>query len=194
VTATLRRRSGPAAPLALDAWRSPATDAERALLASVAGPVIDLGCGPGRLLVALGEMGVPALGVDTSPHAVGHTLAGGATAICRSVFERLPGEGRWRSALLFDGNLGIGGDPSRMLRRVATLLGPGGAAYVETEPPPVPTCVDDVRVDVDEHIGPWFTWAWVGADNLESFARDAGLRVSCWHRPDNRFVAELVAV
>lgn len=191
MTATLRRRAGSASPLAVDAWHAPATTAERALLATIDGPVIDVGCGPGRLVVALGELGVPALGVDTSPHAVDRTLSSGATAICRSVFDRLPAEGRWRSALLLDGNVGIGGDPTRILRRVADLLAPGGTAYVEAEPPHTPTCVDDVRLEVDDHVGPWFSWAWVGADRLASFAHDAGLLLTSWERPDDRFIARL---
>ena len=189
MTATLRRRTGSSVPLALDAWHAPATAAERALLAAVDGPVIDLGCGPGRLVVALGELGTPALGVDASPHAVDRTQASGATAICRSVFDRLPAEGRWRSALLFDGNVGIGGDPTRILTRVAQLLAPSGSAYVETAAPDVASCVDEVRLEVDDHIGPWFAWAWVSADHLETTAADAGLRLHEWLRPDGRFVA-----
>ena len=30
----------------------------------------------------------------------------------------MPGEGRWETALLADGNIGIGGHPARLLRRV----------------------------------------------------------------------------
>ncbi|HVV35147.1 MAG TPA: methyltransferase domain-containing protein [Acidimicrobiales bacterium] len=191
MTAALRRRGGSVAHLPVDAWDAPATPGERAVLATMHGPVLDVGCGPGRLVVALGEIGVPALGVDTSPYAVDRTLGRGASAICRSVFDRVPGEGRWRSVLLFDGNVGIGGDPVRILSRVAELLAPAGVAYVEVNPPGTATRVEDVRLEVDDHVGPWFAWAWVGADELATLATAAGLRLRQWLRIDGRFIAQL---
>ena len=39
----------------------------------------------------------------------------GGPALRRSVFDPLPGEGRWGTALLLDGNIGIGGDPRALL-------------------------------------------------------------------------------
>ena len=60
-----------------------------------------------------------------SEAAVAHTVGLGGQALRRSVFEPLPGEGRWNTALLIDGNIGIGGDPDALLRRIAQLLAPG---------------------------------------------------------------------
>ena len=54
--------------------------------------------------------------------------------LTRSVGDRLPGEGRWGTVLLADGNIGIGGDPGWLLRRCAGLLRPGGLALVEADP------------------------------------------------------------
>ena len=54
-------------PLDIAGWSSRADPVELRRLAAVRGPVLDIGCGPGRLLVALGERGIPALGVDASP-------------------------------------------------------------------------------------------------------------------------------
>ena len=84
------------------------------------GPTIDLGCGPGRLVARLVERGVPALGVDQSATAVGLARRSGAPALRRDVFEPLPGTGRWQTVLLADGNVGLGGDPWRVLRRAAS--------------------------------------------------------------------------
>ena len=111
-----------------------ATATERRLLRGLEGPLIDLGCGPGRMVKAATRSGISALGVDLSPDAVDAANAAGLTVLRRSVFEALPLEGRWRSALLLDGNIGIGGDPTRMLARCAQLLGPGGVLLVETHP------------------------------------------------------------
>ena len=52
----------------------------------------------------------------------------------RSVFDRLPGTGRWGTVLLLDGNLGIGGDlsPSRSGRPSCSA---DGVVVAELDPP-----------------------------------------------------------
>lgn len=187
----LRAREGSARPLAVEHWSSPATGAEIELLAGLSGPVLDLGCGPARLVVALAERGTPALGVDASPSAATHGTNRGATVLCRSLFDPLPGEGRWHSILLFDGNIGIGGDPVRLLERVGSLMAPDGIALVEADPPGSTTNLTEARVDAHGVLGPWFPWAWVAADRLDEFAASAGLALSGWLRPDGRWVARL---
>ncbi|WP_203434253.1 methyltransferase domain-containing protein [Jiangella asiatica] len=191
MTIILRRRDGAAQPLALDHWVAPATPAERALLAALPGPVLDLGCGPGRLVVALGELGIPALGVDASDHAVAHARARGALALRYSIFDRLPGEGRWRGVLLLDGNVGIGGSPEVLLSRVGGLLAPDGHALVETAPPGVGTVRAEARLERDGEVSGWFPWAWVAADDLAALAGTAGLRLAGWHEADGRWIARL---
>ena len=52
------------------------------------------------------------LGLDLSPVAVRLARARGADAILRSVFADVPHAGTWRTALLLDGNIGIGGAPA----------------------------------------------------------------------------------
>ena len=59
----------------------------------------------------------------------------GVPALRRDVFDRVPGEGRWHTVLLADGNIGIGGDPVRLLQRVRTLLATGGRVVVELGAP-----------------------------------------------------------
>ena len=83
---------------------------------------------PGR---AAGRLGHVVLGIDVVPEAVRQARERGAAAIVRDVFDPVPGEGRWDTALLADGNIGIGGDPVSLLRRVRTLLAPGGRVVVE---------------------------------------------------------------
>jgi SAM-dependent methyltransferase len=172
----VRRGNGVAYPLAVERWASAATPGETRLLRGLEGPVLDLGCGPGRLVVALGEAGIPSLGVDASPHAAAWARLRGATVMLRSVFDRLPGEGRWRSALLFDGNIGIGGEPVALLYRIATLLAPRGRVVVETEPPGTPTVHDHVRLEHGDSVGAWFPWTWLGSDDVDTVTARAGLR------------------
>lgn len=175
MTIVLRRRDGLAHRLVTADWHAPATTAERALLAGATAPVLDLGCGPGRLVAAAAESGLVALGIDTSPLAVASARDRGLAVLQRSVFDPLPGEGRWGTVLLMDGNVGIGGDPRRLLARAGVLVGGHGRIVVEVGPPGSETVAVDTRVEHGEEVSNWFPWAWVAADDLAGFAAEAGL-------------------
>ncbi|HEX4822540.1 MAG TPA: methyltransferase domain-containing protein [Acidimicrobiales bacterium] len=175
MTVQLRLADGDTRRLTLEDWYGAATTAEVELLRMLRGPVLDLGCGPGRLVVALNELGTPALGIDASPNALGHAAARGAAALHRSVFDPLPGEGRWATVLLFDGNIGIGGDPIGLLRRVAHLLGPDGRAVVEVDSTVGPARTVSARLEQDGELTAWFPWAIVTADAIDGMAEAAGL-------------------
>lgn len=178
--------------LPIERWRSGSESGDELLLGRCTGPTVDLGCGPGRLTVALAARGVVALGIDISPVAVRLTVGRGAPALRRDVFGRLPGEGRWRHALLADGNIGIGGNPVRLLRRVVELLGAGGTALVEVDPPGSGLRRDQVRVAAgDEAAGQWFAWAFVGAEAVEETAAQAGLSTRWVAERGGRWFAEL---
>ena len=97
-------------------------------------PCSTLGCGPGRHLHELSGRGVYALGVDLSAVAVDLACSGGARAMVADIFGDVPGAGSWRTALLLDGNIGIGGDPVRLLTRLRSLLTDEGVALVELDP------------------------------------------------------------
>lgn len=138
-------------------------------------PVLDIGSGPGRLTVALAGRGLTALGIDVAGPAVDMTRRAGAAALRRDVFAAVPGEGRWRTALLADGNIGIGGDPVALLRRVTELLHPCGRALVELEPPGRATRRARVRLRRGDRYGDWFDWAYAGVDDIAALAAAAGL-------------------
>jgi hypothetical protein len=121
---------------------------------------------------------IAAMGLDIAETAVSLTRGQGLPAVLRSVFAPLPGEGRWPTVLLMDGNIGIGGDPARLLRRVRGLLAPGGRLLVEADP----------DVDADEQLtvrfaqggratGPAFGWARVGMAALRRTASTAGYTI-----------------
>ena len=197
--------SGPAEPVTLHgedglvirlevgryAGRADAVD--RLLLAHCTGPTLDIGCGPGRLGAELARRGVPALGVDVTPVALLLARASGATVLGRSVFDRLPAEGRWPHALLIDGNIGISGDPAALLTRIKALLLPTGATLtVETTPhetderhrlrPPGdaihPDAIDPETVDPETAVpGPAIPWARIGPDALRALAEPLGYQV-----------------
>lgn len=185
----LELATGERVRLAADRWRAAPESSDEMLLAHCAGPTLDIGCGPGRLTRALADRGVPALGIDVSPVAVGLTLARGGAALRRDVFGQVPGTGRWHTVLLADGNIGIGGDPVRLLRRVRELLAPRGSALVEIEPPGSGVRNRPVRLNGR---GDWFPWAWLGADAVADTAGKAGLRAEWLAEDGGRWFTELV--
>jgi SAM-dependent methyltransferase len=176
----IERADGSRVPLAVDDWLHE-IPGDKSLLDRCDGPTLDIGSGPGRLTVALAERGIPALGIDITPHAVTLARWSGALVMLRDVFGRVPGTGRWMTVLLADGNIGIGGDPAALLRRAGELLAREGRALVEVEPPGSPLRQEEVRLTYAGLASAWFPWAFVGADHIEDVARDAGLgEVETW--------------
>jgi SAM-dependent methyltransferase len=173
----------------VERWTATADAVDERAVAGLAGPVLDVGCGPGRHLCALARQGVVAVGIDVSPMAVGLARLAGAHAIVGSIFEEVPGSGRWGGALLLDGNIGIGGRPERLLRRVADLLAPGGRIVVELGAPSRATVRTRVRLETVRAASDWFDWAEVSAADADRLLGDAGLVVARrWHERDRWFV------
>jgi SAM-dependent methyltransferase len=162
--------------LHLDRWDGPADEDDEVLLARCLGPTLDVGCGPGRLTAALAERGVVVLGIDVVHGAVGRTRERGGAALRRDVFETLPGEGRWETALLADGNVGIGGDPVTLLHRLRELLDPRGRVVAEVGPPGTPHTDDWASLECgdEQQVIPWSV---VGVEDIGRFAQLAGLAV-----------------
>ncbi|TDB71672.1 bifunctional 2-polyprenyl-6-hydroxyphenol methylase/3-demethylubiquinol 3-O-methyltransferase UbiG [Micromonospora sp. KC723] len=177
--------------LAVDRWHGPAEPATGPVVARCAGPTLDLGCGPGRLTVALTRAGLTALGVDVSARAVALTRARGAVAVRADLFDRLPAEGRWAHVVLLDGNIGIGGDPVALLSRCRSLLGPAGTVLVELDPPGAGSWQGLAHVVSGRDRGPVFRWARLDAGAVHDTATRAGLAVREVFRAGRRWFAGL---
>ncbi len=172
-------------------WTRPADRADHQMLALCRGATIDIGCGPGRLTGALSELGHTALGIDVVGQAVSLTRDRGAAALQRDVFDTVPGEGRWHTALLADGNVGIGGDPVALLTRVRELLDPDGVIVAEVAAPGVPGSSGWATIEVESHRSRPFRWAVLGVDGVREVAHDAGLVEESVHCFDGRWVVVL---
>jgi SAM-dependent methyltransferase len=173
-----RLLDGTAVPLPLERYLGSADATDESLVDGLDGPVLDVGCGPGRHLAALAVRGVFALGVDLSTVAVELAVGGGGRAIVGDIFDELPGGGTWRSALLLDGNIGIGGSPVRLLARIGALLHEGGELLVELEPPGAVTCSTQARLETDGVTSAWFPWARVAAPEIAPIARAGGFHAT----------------
>lgn len=179
-------------PMDAGRWSADADATDHSLLDGAAGPVLDIGCGPGRMVRAAMDRGLSAIGVDVSPTAVGIALAAGLTVLNRSVFEQIPLEGTWGTLLLVDGNIGIGGDPEALLRRCASLLGHGGAVIVEVSGDPThDTSYEGTIIDSSGRRSSSFPWAEIGVDSLRVRATAAGLTVTQSWLTDGRSFARL---
>ncbi|WP_217210943.1 class I SAM-dependent methyltransferase [Streptomyces sp. AC550_RSS872] len=178
-------------PLDVESWCAAPDAVDTDVLRRCSGPVLDVGCGPGRLVAALAARGIPALGVDVSPAAVARTRRLGGSALRRSVFDRLPRESRWGTVLLMDGNVGIGGDPVTLLTRLREVVRPGGRLLAEAAGDDVDERLT-VRVeDAHGRHGRPFPWARVGVTALLHTAQVTGWIVTGRWTADSRPFVEL---
>jgi SAM-dependent methyltransferase len=157
-------------------WNADADDADLTLLSSVTGPVLDIGSGPGRMVRAAMNLGLDALGIDVSPTAVDVARALGGSFLQRSIFDPLPGEGTWQTALLVDGNIGIGGDVPTLIARCRDLLAPSGEIVIELDGDP--DHEEQYLAEVVDSRGrrsASFRWAAIGRNRLALMLPTLGL-------------------
>jgi len=182
---------GRTAPLEVGRWSSPDWVDRELFVDPCDGATIDIGCGPGRLVGEITSRGIPAMGIDVSAEAVRQTRVRGALALCRDVFASVPGEGRWSYALLADGNLGIGGDPVRLLGRLRAVLGREGRVIAELADEGS-GARERRRLQVEGRLSEHYEWAVVGLDAIAEVARRAGMTVAGTRTLGGRHAATLV--
>jgi SAM-dependent methyltransferase len=173
-------------------WTGGLRPGDRSMLDRCDGATLDVGCGPGRLVAALHRTGRATLGVDICPEAVRQARRRGAPAVRGNVFAPMPGEGGWTSILLADGNIGIGGDPQRLLRRCAALVHRHGTILTELHPPDALTWSGSVLLRHGEQVSRPFPWAAVAARDVADLADQAGLGLRTLWTEAGRWFAHLV--
>lgn len=172
-------------------WDATADGSDREVLEHCSDLTLDIGCGPGRMSEELGRRGLRVLGIDLVPEAVDRARRRGVSVLERDVFDPVPGEGRWRCALLADGNIGIGGDPARLLSRVHSLLAPKGRVVVDLAPPGTGLRERTVALECSGRRSEPFRWAMVGPESMPGIARRARLALVGQHRTGDRHFAVL---
>ena len=177
--------------LPVDDWTRHADPADHVLLDSCQGATLDIGCGPGRLTLALRDRGHAVLGIDIVSEALDQARSRGALVEFGNVFGPIRDEGHWDTALLADGNIGIGGDPAVLLARARELVRPGGRVVAEVREPGVALRVLWATLESGESTSRPFRWAIAGMDDIEGLAGQAGLEVLTHQQVDRRWVVTL---
>jgi SAM-dependent methyltransferase len=172
----LRSTDGRGEAMDVARWSARADLTDLTLLASVTGPLLDVGCGPGRMVRAARELGISALGIDVSPAAVTLARSEGIRVVEGSIFDRVPMEGEWQTVLLVDGNVGIGGDVEELIARCVELISPEGEIVIEVNSDPLHHRTYTATV-VDDRGGESaaFPWAEIGILRLVRIAALKGL-------------------
>jgi hypothetical protein len=98
--------------------------------------------------------------------------------------------GRWSTVLLVDGNIGIGGAPLILLRRVAELAATAGRILVEVEGPAERSGLVELRLASGDAVSEPFRWARLAVQDAGGVAAMAQLRVDeLWEEAGRWFVA-----
>ena len=167
---------------------------ERTLLELAEGPVLDVGCGPARHARLLQAAGLTAIGLDRSALAIGLARSLGLRHWLHAD-ARVGALPSVRTALLLDGNLGLGGTPDgavRLLHRLAAACGPGGRLLMSGRAPRHgrlrPLVVRDEYLG---QVGPWGRWLQAGLPAVLDLAHPAGWRLQHAATAGSRYWAAL---
>lgn len=191
-----------------DQWPS----VDRDLLATVAGRVLDVGCGAGRHAVAVREGGARVVGLEPSPGAAAVARARGLDVVRASVYDPPAGLGVFDEILMLGNNLGLLADARtavRVLSTLATLAAPGARVIADNLDPYLTTnpahlayhernrargrMAGQIRMRVRDGItaSEFFDYLFVSPDELTALLAASPWRLDRLHQRDVGYVVEL---
>lgn len=178
-----RRRSTAATPCPpctpsrsppVEGWDAP----ERELFDGVdlAGPVLDLGAGAGRVALHLQERGLAVTAVESSPGAAEVCRRRGVADVRVHDLNDPPADRAWGTVLLLCGNLGLGGSWEGNRRLLATLADrcAPGAVLVGDSVDGRPRPQVRLRIRHDGVVTPWWDQRNLAADEVGALVDGSG--------------------
>ncbi|MEX0984766.1 MAG: class I SAM-dependent methyltransferase [Actinomycetota bacterium] len=171
---------------------------EREAFQALRGRVLDVGCGGGRVALALQERGQEVVAIDVSPGVLQVCRERGVRDVELRSVTQISRIGPFDSVALFGNNLGLLADRRRavwILRRLRGVLTPGGCVVASNRDP---YATDDplhlayhsrnrargrmsgqvrLRVRYKHQATPWFDYLFLSLDEVRSITADAGWAV-----------------
>jgi SAM-dependent methyltransferase len=169
---------------------------ERAALRLVRGRVLDVGCGPGRVVLELQRRGHEVVGIDVSPLAVEVARRKGARDVRELPATRVGRSlGRFDTFVLFGGNFGLMSSRRRapwLLRRFRSIANEDARILAESVNPYTTKDSDHlgyhernrrrgrmpgqlrIRIRYGLHRTPWFDYLLASPDEMADLARGTG--------------------
>jgi len=174
------------------------TSVERRAFRFVRGRVLDLGSGPGRVLVHLQERGFDAVGIERSPLVARIARRRGARNVEVLSIEELDGRfGTFDTVVMYGNNFGMLGTvpkTRRLLRKLLDLTSERARILAgNASPYPARTKAQRayharnrdrgrlpgtlrIRLRYAQHVTPWFDWLFLSPRELEGVVAGTG-----WH-------------
>lgn len=183
--------------LPYDAWPTH----QRAVVDRAIGRVLDVGCGAGRVCLALQERGHEVVGIDDSPGALEACRRRGVRDVRPFALQEIdPSLGTFDTVVFMGNNFGLFGDPGGLrdgLARLAAVTTPRARIYGEAVDPYATTdphhlryhqanrdagrLPGELRIRIRYQVWatPWFGLLLVSREELESLLSGTG-----WHLED----------
>jgi SAM-dependent methyltransferase len=173
---------------------------QRAAMAHMAGRVLDVGCGAGRVALHAQEEGHEVVAIDSSPLAVQVARSRGVRDVRQMAFEDLDSSiGTIDTVVMLDAGFGLFGSAARarnMLARLHELTSTNGRIVAEVlDPYRTQNAIHLAYQAINRRRGlmpghtrmriryracatPWFDWLFASRAEVESIVEDTGWRLA----------------
>jgi len=205
----LEADDGSSAPAMPPAWFFQTSDEwyswEKKALAALKGPILDLGCGAGRVSLYLQEKGLDVTALDVSPNAVEVCRRRGIRDVRLGDLRNPPKDKRWKSILMLCGNLGLAGGWSEsrdLLAKLAKISTEDAILIGDTVDPTITDDPDEIeyqrkqvetghyigqvrlRLGYGEIISPWWEQSNFAIRDIPSLVEGTGWSLQVHHIND----------
>lgn len=188
-------------------------ESERSALLHAVGPVLDVGCGAGRVGMYLEKNGIQYTGIDISPMAIEVCKKRGLKDVHVMSAERITlGKSDFRTIILFGNNFGVLGEQAKivdMLKSLHQISTPDAIILAETrdvvatDNPQhfayhkrnrqngLPVGQVQIRIHYQEQVGSWWKLLMCSSGDMDRLANEAGWYLERTFGPSSLYVGLL---